>query len=45
MSKQEMNSILQFAQQMNLMKEPFNKVQEMFNNRLPEPPAEVVINM
>lgn len=45
-SIKDLEEFIRFAERMNLMNEPFDKVWEMFNdpNRLPEPPAEVIID-
>lgn len=41
-----LQDLLRFAERMGLMNEPFEKVWEMYNdpNRLPEPPAEIIID-
>lgn len=46
MKRETLFELEQFAERMNLMNEPFEKVWAMFNDpdRLPEPPAQVVIN-
>lgn len=45
-TRKDLEEFMQFAERMNLMNLPFEKVWEMYNdpNRLPEPPAEVIVD-
>lgn len=47
MNRKTFLEFMAFARRMSLMNEPFEKVWDMFTdaNRLPEPPAKVIIRM
>lgn len=46
-TREDLEELDRFVKRMHLENEPFDKVWEMFNdpNRLPEPPAEITIEM